>query len=61
MLLYLGILLVTAIVYFVRFHYDLIHALWITRKVKGPPSLPIIGSGLLFLGKTPTGRVLLEI
>lgn len=32
------------------------NALWFSRKLPGPPALPIIGNALLFINKSPTGR-----
>lgn len=58
MFLYLVILLVTLAVYYLRFHYDVIRSYFMSWKVDGPIALPIVGSGLLFLNKTPTGIVL---
>lgn len=52
---YVGVLLATIIFYFLRFHYDLVHQWYLSLKIPGPIALPIIGNGLLFLGRSPTG------
>lgn len=57
MLLFLGVFLVTTLVYILRFHYELVHAFYLSLKISGPPALPIIGNGLLFLNNTSAGIV----
>lgn len=32
------------------------NALWYSMKLPGPPALPIVGNGLLFLNKTAAGE-----
>lgn len=39
----------TFVVYFLRFHYNIIHAFYLSLKIGGPPALPLVGNGLLFL------------
>lgn len=47
MILVLGTSLAIAAFYFLRFHYDFIHAFLLALKIKGPRALPIIGNGIL--------------
>lgn len=49
MWLILGVLLSIVIVYFLCFHYKIIHAFYLSLKIDGPPALPLIGNGLMFL------------
>lgn len=49
MLIFLGVLLATFVVYFLRFHYKIIHAFYLSLKIGGPTALPLVGNGLLFL------------
>lgn len=35
--------------YFLHFHYQLIHTFYLSLEINGPPALPLIGNGLLFL------------
>lgn len=60
MFLFLGVFLVTIIVYFLRFHYEIVHAFYLSWKIDGPPALPIIGNGLLFLNNSSAGNFFLE-
>lgn len=55
MFLFLGVFLVTIIVYILRFHYEIVHAFYLSLKIDGPPALPIIGNGLLFLNNSSAG------
>jgi len=49
----LFILFLTAlIIYFVKIYSNLVYY---GSKLPGPQALPIIGNGLLFQGKTPSG------
>lgn len=57
MLFYLGVFLATIIFYLFRFHYDLVHQWYLSLKIPGPTALPIIGNGLLFLNRSPTGKM----
>lgn len=49
MLIVLGVFLAIIIAYILRFHYNLIRATYVARKINGPPALPLIGNGLMFL------------
>lgn len=55
MLTFFGILLATIIVYILRFHYELVRAIYLSMKINGPPAYPIIGNGLLFINNTSAG------
>lgn len=55
MLLFLGVLLATIIVYLLRFHYEFVHAFYLSLKITGPPAYPIIGNGLLFINNSSAG------
>lgn len=58
MLFYLGVLLATIIFYLFKFHYDLVRQWYMALKIPGPvPALPLIGNGLLFLNRSPTGKI----
>lgn len=52
---YLGVLLATITFYFLRFHYDLVRQWYMSLRIPGPIALPLIGNGLLFVGRSPTG------
>lgn len=56
MFLFLGVLLATVVAYILRFHYSIVHAFYLSLKIDGPPALPIIGNGLLFLNNTSAGN-----
>lgn len=56
--MWLTLILVTIAVYLLRHIYDTIRAFWIARNIDGPPGLPIIGNALLFVNKTPAGKVI---
>lgn len=55
MFLFLGVLLATFIAYIFWFHYEFVHAFYLSLKISGPPALPIIGNGLLFINNTSAG------
>lgn len=55
MYFYLVLLLTTITFYFLRFHYGFIRRWYLSLKIPGPIALPIVGNGLLFLDRTPTG------
>lgn len=55
MFLFLGVLLATIVVYLLRFHYEFVYAFYISLKITGPPALPIIGNGLLFINNNSAG------
>lgn len=50
-----GILLLTLGLYILRYYYDCIRGYFLALKVDGPSAYPIIGSGLLFYNKSPSG------
>lgn len=52
MLVFLGVLLTTAVVYFLRFHYKIIHSFYLAVKINGPPAFPLVGNGFLFLSSS---------
>lgn len=54
---FLGILLITIIIYIVRFHHEFVRAIFLSMKIRGPRAYPIIGNGLLFLNNTSAGIV----
>lgn len=56
MFLFLGVLLATVIAYILRFHYEIVHAFYLSLKIDGPSALPIIGNGLLFLNNSSAGK-----
>lgn len=60
MFLFLSVLLATIVAYLLRFHYDIFHALYLSFKINGPPALPIIGNGLLFLNNSSAGSLSTE-
>lgn len=60
MFLFLGVLLATVFAYILRFHYEIIHAFYLSLKIVGPPAYPIIGNGLMFLNNSSAG-ILKEI
>lgn len=55
MLFLLATFLTIFVLYILRFYYDLIHAFFVSLKINGPPALPIIGNGLLFINNTSAG------
>lgn len=55
MFLFLGVLLTTIVAYILRFHYEIVHAFFLSMKIVGPPAYPIIGNGLLFLNNSSAG------
>lgn len=55
MWLYFGIFLALFLIYFILFHYNLIHAFRLSLKISGPTALPFIGNGLLFWTDSSTG------
>lgn len=55
MFLFLGVLLATIIAYVLRFHYEFLHAFYLSLKMTGPPAYPLIGNGLLFMNKSSAG------
>lgn len=55
MFLFLGVLLVTIVAYILRFHYEIVHAFYLSLKITGPPALPIVGNGLMFLNNSSAG------
>lgn len=55
MLLFLSVLLATIVAYILRFHYELLRAFYLSLKMTGPPALPIIGNGLLFINNSSAG------
>lgn len=56
-----SILLAIIGLYFLRYYYDYIRAFLLSLKIDGPPALPIIGNGLLFVNKTPAGLYIYKI
>lgn len=57
MFIFLGVLLATIIAYILWFHYEFVHAFYLSLKITGPPALPIIGNGLLFLNNSSAGMI----
>lgn len=55
MFLFLGVILATIILYLFRFHYEFVYAFYLSLKMSGPPALPIIGNGLLFINNSSAG------
>lgn len=55
MYFYFGVLLATILFYLFKFRYDLVHQWYLALKIPGPFALPLIGNGLLFLNRSPTG------
>lgn len=55
MLTFLGILLTTVVAYIIRFHYDIVRALYLSMKISGPRAYPLIGNGLMFINNTSAG------
>lgn len=53
---FLLFLLMIFVLYILRFYYDLIRAFFLSLKINGPPALPIIGNGLLFINNTSAGN-----
>lgn len=56
MFLCLVVLLATVVAFFLKFHYEYIHAFFLSLKIDGPPALPIIGNGLLFINNSSSGN-----
>lgn len=56
MFLFLVVLLATVVAYFLKFHYEYIHAFFLSLKIDGPPAYPIIGNGLLFINNSSSGN-----
>lgn len=54
---FLGVLLVSVITYILYYHYESVRALYFSMKIAGPPALPIIGNGLMFLNNTSAGNL----
>ncbi|XP_031638529.1 cytochrome P450 4d1-like [Contarinia nasturtii] len=48
MLVFLVVFLTLSLIYFLRFHYTLIHAFRLSWKINGPTALPLIGNGFMF-------------
>lgn len=55
MFVFLSVLLVTIVAYLFRFHYEYGRAFYLSLKMNGPPALPIIGNGLLFINNDSAG------
>ena len=55
MFVFLSVLLATIVVYFLRFHYEFARAFYMSLKITGPPALPLIGNGLLFINNSSAG------
>lgn len=55
MFLFLSVLLAAIVTYLLRFHYELIRAFYFSLKMEGPPALPLIGNGLLFINNDSAG------
>lgn len=53
--MWLLVILVTTVLFALRYYYDSIHAFWLSLKIDGPPALPILGNALMFINKTPAG------
>lgn len=54
--MWFSIVLTAAVVYIFRIYYNSFRAIFLSRKVVGPPALPIIGSAFYFLNKTSAGK-----
>lgn len=55
MFLILGVIVVTIIAHICAFHYEFMRMFGLSLKFEGPPALPVIGNGLLFLKNTSSG------
>lgn len=54
--MFFSILITTIILYILRHYYNYIRGYFLSRKCDGPPAYPIIGNGLLFYNKSPSGK-----
>lgn len=52
----ISVLLGLLVIYFFRNHPKYFHMLNSSNNIEGPPALPIIGNGLLFLNKSSRGK-----
>lgn len=53
--LVLGVIVVAIFAYICAFHYKYMRAFYLSLKICGPPALPLLGNGLLFMNKTSAG------
>lgn len=58
MFLILSAIVVIVVTYLLYFHYKSIRAICLSLKIDGPPALPIIGNGLLFINNTSAGTLI---
>lgn len=55
-LCFLIILLISLFASYIIYKHNFIRQIQLSGKLPGPPALPIIGNGLLFLNKSAVGR-----
>lgn len=53
----LSVFVVAIVIYLLNLYYKAIYAFYVSLKVDGPPALPFIGNGLLFINTTSAGNI----